>query len=99
MGKSVGIEGAAVLEMDTGTGGIPGCVCEYNTALGAERKNAREANDGFDFLWDVGTLGVTDGAISLRMKGVYLFMPIGGGAAESNEEARVDKGPAVEGRL
>lgn len=95
----MGIEGAAVLDMVIGTGGVPGVVCEYNTALGAERKNASDTNDGFDFLCVVGALGVADGAISLRIRGVRLFIPMGGGATESNEEARVDTGPAVEGLL
>lgn len=50
------------------------------------------------FLWDFDVFGVSDEVISVRRDGVGLFIPIGGGAAESNDEARVDSGPAVEGR-
>lgn len=44
------MEGTAVLETETGTGGFPGVVCEYSIALGADRKNANDANDGLDLL-------------------------------------------------
>jgi hypothetical protein len=67
-------------------------------ALGAERKNAREINDGLDLWWDFGVFGVFDGVVSVRRGGIRLSIPIGGGAAESNDEARVVIGPAVEGR-
>lgn len=66
--------------------------------MGAERKNANEANDALDFLWDFGISGVFDVLISVRREGIRPFIPIGGGAAESNDDARVDTGPVVKGR-
>ncbi len=66
--------------------------------MGAERKNANEANNVVDFFCDLGAFGVLDEMISVRTGGIRLFIPTGGGAAESKDEARVDSCPAVEGR-
>lgn len=66
--------------------------------MGAERKNANEANDGLDFLWDFGISGVFDDTVSVGREGIRPFMAIGGGAAESNDEALVDADPVVKGR-
>lgn len=88
-GKSAGIEGTAVLETDIGIGGVAARVWEYRIAFGAERRNANDARDGLVFL---GILTTDGNLLSVRMSGIRLFRPIGGGAAESNEEARVDIG-------
>jgi len=58
-------------------------------ALGAERKNESDAMDGFGFFgvfWTAGT------ELSANTGGMRLFKVIGGGAAESKDEAPVNAG-------
>ena len=61
-----------------------------------ERKNENEAVLGLVFF---GVIGVAGEVVSASAGGRCLFMPIGGGAAESNEDARVDSGATKELRL
>lgn len=77
--------------MDIGIGGLPGTVCEYKMALGAERKIDKDAKEDFAFF---GVIGIAGASFSVKTGGSGLCKAIGGGAAESKDEARVNAGLA-----
>ena len=93
------MEGMGVRETETGIGGRPGTVWEYRIALGVERKNIDVAMDGFGFFGVLGLAGCGLDRVSAKAGGVGLFRAIGGGAAESKDEARVNAVLARELRL
>ena len=80
-------------------GGWPGMVCEYSIALGAERKDHREAIEVLAVLAFLGVFWVTEGMLSISAFGTGRLIPIGGGAAESNDDALVVIGLANELRV
>ena len=91
------MEGVLAIESEIGIGGLPGTVCEYKMALGAERKNDKDAMDGFAFLGVLGVVGCGCGGMlsaAERTGGIFLCRAMGGGAAESKDEARVMLGLA-----
>ena len=64
-------------------------------AFGAERRKDNDANDGFGFF---GVFKVGDGTSSVEIEGIRRCSAIGGGAAESKDEARVRTGLASDRR-
>ena len=95
------MEGMEVRETETGIGGLPGMVCEYRIAFGVERKNKDDAMEGFAFFGVFGLAGRGFAEMSAKTEGMGWCKAIGGGAAESKDEARVVAGlvKEVPGRL